>query len=100
MALAEATEGYSGAEIEQCVIAGLFDAYSAKSDLTTDILARCAVNMVPLSRTMKEPIDRLREWADGRARRASTGVVTAVRALVTGGRKLELEDMKVERVEG
>lgn len=110
VALAEATEGYSGAEIEQCVIAGLFDAYSAKSDLTTDILARCAVHMVPLSRTMKEPIDRLREWADGRARRASTGVVTAVRALVTGGRKLELEDLgseelgseglKLERVEG
>lgn len=92
LALAEAAEGFSGAEIEQCVIAGLFEAYSVGSDLTTEILLRCAGDSVPLSRTMKEPIDRLREWADGRARRASTGAITAVQALVTGGgRKLEME---------
>lgn len=90
-ALAEATEGFSGAEIEQCVIAGLFDAYGAETPLTTDILLRCAQDTVPLSRTMKEPIDRLRDWAEGRARRASSGKVARIQPLVTGGRKLELE---------
>jgi hypothetical protein len=90
-ALADASDGFSGAEIEQCIIAGLFDAFSAKAPLTTDILIRCARDSVPLSRTMKESIDRLREWADGRARRASTGRVTAIQPLNTGGRKLELE---------
>jgi SpoVK/Ycf46/Vps4 family AAA+-type ATPase len=90
-ALADAADGFSGAEIEQCIIAGLFDAFSARAPLTTEILARCAKDAVPLSRTMKESIDRLREWADGRARRASTGRVTAIQPLPTGGRKLELE---------
>jgi SpoVK/Ycf46/Vps4 family AAA+-type ATPase len=89
-ALAEATEGFSGAEIEQCVIAGLFDAYSAEVPLTTGVLERCARDSVPLSRTMKEPIDRLRDWAEGRARRASSGLVTRVQPLVPAGRRLEL----------
>ncbi len=89
--LAAATEGFSGAEIEQCLIAGLFDAYSAGAPLTTEVLERAARDTVPLSRTMKEPIDRLREWAEGRARRASSGLVTRVQPLLAGGRKLELE---------
>ncbi|HEU4752735.1 MAG TPA: AAA family ATPase, partial [Armatimonadota bacterium] len=88
--LAESTDGFSGAEIEQCVIAGLFDAYSAGAPLSDEILTRCARDTVPLSRTMKEPIDRLRAWAEGRARRASSGSITQVRPLVPGGRRLEL----------
>jgi SpoVK/Ycf46/Vps4 family AAA+-type ATPase len=88
--LAEASDGFSGAEIEQCVIAGLFDAYSAGTPLTTEVVERCARDTVPLSRTMKEPIDRLREWSEGRARRASSGLVTRVQPLAGSGRKLEL----------
>lgn len=91
-ALAEATEGFSGAEIEQCVIASLFDAYAARTQISTAILLRCAGDSVPLSRTMKENIDRLRDWADGRARRASTGAITRIEPLRPGGRKLELEE--------
>jgi AAA+ superfamily predicted ATPase len=74
VSLAAKTEGFSGAEIEQSVIAGLFEAYAARRELSTDILMRCCTEMVPLSQTMKEPIDRLREWARGRARAASDGV--------------------------
>ena len=70
--LAEASAGFSGAEIEQSVIASLFDAYAAKVPLTTAILEHSIRTSVPLSKTMKEPIDRLRAWADGRARRASS----------------------------
>ena len=88
--LSRSAGGYSGAEIEQCVIAGLFDAYSARVPLSTEILQRAINNSVPLSRTMKEPIDRLREWADGRARRASTGKVTPIQPLTHSGRRLEL----------
>ncbi|MEO7715086.1 MAG: AAA family ATPase [Capsulimonas sp.] len=71
-ALADSVEGFSGAEIEQCVIAGLFDAYSAKKALSTNILLQSIKDSVPLSRTMAEPIAHLRAWADGRARRASS----------------------------
>ena len=71
ISLAARTEGFSGAEIEQSVIAGLFEAYAARKELSTEILLKCCTEMVPLSQTMKEPIDKLREWAKGRARVAA-----------------------------
>ncbi len=65
-ALAVASEGYSGAEIEQAVISGLFDAFSAKKDLSTEILIATLRSSPPLSVTMAEKIDALREWSRGR----------------------------------
>jgi SpoVK/Ycf46/Vps4 family AAA+-type ATPase len=76
--LVEATVGFSGAELEQCVISGMFDAYSAGMALSARILERCAGDIVPLSRTMREPIERLRQWAEGRARRASSSMAARV----------------------
>lgn len=87
-ALAAASEGFSGAEIEEVVISGLFDAFSQKSDLNSDILAASVAETVPLSRTMSEELNRLRTWASGRARPAS-GVDPVPRSAVR--RKLELE---------
>lgn len=52
--LSEITEGYSGAEIEQAVIAGLFDAFSEKRAITEEDLAKSVKNMVPLSITQAE----------------------------------------------
>jgi hypothetical protein len=69
--LARITEGFSGAEIEEAVIAGLFDAFSVGSDLTQEILCNSIYSTVPLSRTMSEELARLRKWAAGRARLAS-----------------------------
>jgi SpoVK/Ycf46/Vps4 family AAA+-type ATPase len=70
-ALAEAAETFSGAEIEQAVISGLYDAFSEQSEITTKHLL-CAVHeTVPLAATMDEQIDRLRRWAAGRARNAN-----------------------------
>jgi AAA+ superfamily predicted ATPase len=65
-ALVKATDGYSGSEIEQAIIAGLFDAFSAKTDLTTDILLKALKSSPPLSVTMAEKIDDLRAWSRGR----------------------------------
>jgi SpoVK/Ycf46/Vps4 family AAA+-type ATPase len=65
--LAEQTEGYSGAEIEQAVVAGLFDAFSEKRSITPDDLSKSVQNMVPLSITQAEAIDTIREWANVRA---------------------------------
>jgi hypothetical protein len=85
--LARACDGFSGAEIEQAVISGLFDAFSDDSDLTSAILATSLAETVPLSRTMSEELQRLRNWVKGRARLASgpvQEVVTDVR------RKIEI----------
>jgi SpoVK/Ycf46/Vps4 family AAA+-type ATPase len=74
-ALAAASDGYSGAEIEQAVIAALFDAYDARGadgaggadgDLTTQMILAALQNSPPLSVTMAERITALRRWAAGR----------------------------------
>lgn len=65
--LAEFTEGYTGAEIEQAVIAALFDAYSDRRALTYGDLRRAIATMVPLSVTQAEQITAIRSWATHRA---------------------------------
>jgi SpoVK/Ycf46/Vps4 family AAA+-type ATPase len=70
-ALAEASKEFSGAEIEQAVISALFDAFYRQVDLTTEHILNELRQTVPLAKTMSEQINRLRSWADGRARNAS-----------------------------
>lgn len=65
--LAEASEGYSGAEIEQAVVAALFDAFADRRSLSQDDLFRSLQNMVPLSVTQSEQIASVRAWAANRA---------------------------------
>ena len=69
-ALARATAGFSGAEIESVIVSGLYAAYSANQPLTTDVLLREAAETVPLSVLRAEDIAALRTWARGRAVRA------------------------------
>jgi SpoVK/Ycf46/Vps4 family AAA+-type ATPase len=65
------TVGWTGAEIEQCVISAVTKARLAGRDLTDQDLINVAVKLVPLSRTMKEQINHIRAWAFERAIRAS-----------------------------
>ena len=65
--LADASEGYSGAEIEQAVLAALFDAFAEQRAVEVDDFARAISNMVPLSVTQAEQIRATREWANVRA---------------------------------
>ena len=69
--LAAESGGFSGAEIEQAVIAGLYAAFEGERDLTTDDIVAAIKQTVALSVTMKEDIDLVRRWAKGRARPAS-----------------------------
>lgn len=65
--LADASEGYSGAEIEQVVIAGLFEAFAEDRSISTSDLFKSLENMVPLSVTQAESIRSIRDWANVRA---------------------------------
>jgi AAA+ superfamily predicted ATPase len=65
------TVGWTGAEIEQCVVSALTKAKLADRELTDHDLIQVAVKSVPLSRTMKEQIIHIRDWAFERAVRAS-----------------------------
>ena len=64
-------EGFSGAEIEQAIIAALYDAFEHGRPLTTADLIKSLQETVPLSRTMAEQIAALREWSQTRARSAA-----------------------------
>jgi len=66
-ALAAASDGFSGAEIEQVVVASLYAAAAERSKAPTQaqLLAECA-NTRPLSVLMAEKVAALRGWARGR----------------------------------
>jgi ATP-dependent 26S proteasome regulatory subunit len=65
--LAAATEGFSGAEIEQAIVAGLYTAFAQKQQLSTDILLAEVRGTQPLSVTRAEDIQAIRDWAKNRA---------------------------------
>ncbi len=69
--LAEASRDFSGAEIEEAINSALYDAFYAGTDIDTSHILNAIAQTVPLARTMDEQINRLRSWADGRARNAS-----------------------------
>jgi SpoVK/Ycf46/Vps4 family AAA+-type ATPase len=74
--LAEESEGFTGAEIEQAVKSALFDAFDAGRNLQLEDVRRALKDTAPVSKTMKEKIDALREWVKGRARSTSSTPAT------------------------
>ncbi len=69
--LAERSEGYSGAELEQIVLAAMVETYGSADGITQAALEKAREETVPLSVTMEEKIFQLREWAKGRCRPAT-----------------------------
>ena len=65
-ALAAATEGFSGAEIEESIVSALYGVFADGQPLTTAALVSEATKTRPLSRTMAERLTRLRQWASDR----------------------------------
>ncbi len=65
--LGAATEGFSGAELEHLVVAGLYAAHAEGEPLTTEHLKAEITQTRPLSVLMAEPIAELRHWASSRA---------------------------------
>ncbi len=64
--LAIISQGYSGAEIEQAVISGLHQAYDEKSELDTEKIIHAVKISPPLSVTMAEKVQQLRQWSKNR----------------------------------
>ena len=64
--LSKAMEGFSGAEIEQAVVAALYSAHAAGEALATRHILEEIQQTRPLSVVMRERIAALRSWADGR----------------------------------
>jgi len=64
--LAELTDGFSGAEIEQVVVSALYTAFSENTSLSTALLIEEIKKTNPLSKTRAEDIVFLRQWAKER----------------------------------
>jgi AAA+ superfamily predicted ATPase len=65
--LSTASEGFSGAEIEQAISSGLYSAFAAKQQLSSEILLAELRSTRPLSITRAEEVAAIREWAKTRA---------------------------------
>ena len=84
-----ACEGFTGAEIAAIVPDALFVAFAdGERAVTTADLVSAASTVSPLARTAAEKIGQLREWAKGRARRASSPEEQAQGS--NGGRNLDI----------
>lgn len=89
-AIAAATDGFSGAEIAAAVLEAMTAAFDdGAREITTADVIDAARQVVPLSRTSAETIARMREWAKGRARYATTP--ETVNQGAGSGRALDLE---------
>jgi len=75
--LAARTEGFSGAELEAAIISALYDAFAEGTELAQRHLDRAVAESLPLSVTMREDIEQLREWAATRTRPASAAAPAA-----------------------
>jgi AAA+ superfamily predicted ATPase len=69
--LATSSEGFTGAEIEQCVTDALYRAFADSREPKTADMTTAICETVPLSKLMGEQISGLRNWAKGRCRMAA-----------------------------
>lgn len=69
--LAHSADGFTGAEIEQCIVNAMYECFAKGRELTISDIYRTMGNTVPLSVTMKEQITKTKRWADNRAVKAS-----------------------------
>jgi len=74
--LAIASEGHTGAEMEQAVIDALYRAFAEGREPKTGDMLAAVSETVPLSKLMGEQIQGLRKWAQGRCRMAATSTAT------------------------
>ncbi len=72
--LAKVADGFSGAEIEQALIAAMYEAFAQHREFTQLDIIAAIKSTLPLSRTMMEQVAALRDWARQRARPASSSI--------------------------
>jgi SpoVK/Ycf46/Vps4 family AAA+-type ATPase len=72
--LANSCDGFSGAEIEQAIIAAMYEAFAQDREFTQLDIIAAVKSTLPLSKTMTEQVSALRDWARQRARPAATAI--------------------------
>ena len=65
-ALTDATDGFSGSEIEQAIVSAMYTAHAQGRTLSQDDLLEEIRQTRPLSVVMAEKVNEIRDWASGR----------------------------------
>lgn len=74
--LAKASESFSGAEIRQAIIEGMYYAFYEKREFTTEDICNALEELIPLANLESEQMIQLKNWASsGRIRSASSKLV-------------------------
>jgi len=72
-AVVHASDGFSGAELEEVVIDALYEAYSSPEQaLKTEHLLNSVRQIIPLSRSRSRDVETLRQWAAANCRMAAS----------------------------
>lgn len=69
--LVRESSGFSGAEIEACIVESMYTAFSENREINQYDICQVMDTTVPMSEMMKEKLSRLSEWCKKRARPAS-----------------------------
>ncbi len=64
--LADTSDGFTGSEIEQAIVSGLYHSYGQNKPLSTDMILEEIKQTRPLSVVMSEKLQALRDWAKTR----------------------------------
>ena len=71
--LAQASEAFSGAEIRQSIIEGMYHAFYEKREFTTEDICMALKELIPLAHLESDQMIRLQQWASsGKIRSASS----------------------------
>ena len=74
--LAELSESFSGAEIRQSIIEGMYHAFYEKREFTTDDISMALTELIPLANLESSQMVKLQNWASsGRIRLASSKTI-------------------------
>ena len=74
--LAELSESFSGAEIRQSIIEGMYHAFYEKREFTTDDISMALTELIPLANLESSQMVKLQNWASsGRIRSASSKTI-------------------------
>ena len=74
--LAELSESFSGAEIKQSIIEGMYHAFYEKREFTTDDISIGLTELIPLANLESNQMVKLKNWASsGRIRLASSKTI-------------------------
>lgn len=74
--LANLSESFSGAEIRQSIIDGMYEAFYEKREFTTDDICKALQQLIPLAQLETNQMLKLQNWASsGRIRLASSEIL-------------------------